>query len=58
MMARLLEGEAVTGLRVLLSRLLGRGRTAADLDGEVAAHIELLAADLERARDVARDRAH
>ena len=35
-------------LRVLLSRLTGRGRTPAELDAEFTAHQELLAADLER----------
>jgi hypothetical protein len=35
----------VTSLRVLLSRLLGRGRTPAALDDEIAAHLSLLAAD-------------
>jgi predicted permease len=38
----------VTALRVFLSRLLGRGRTAAELDSEIAAHLSLLAADYER----------
>src|ERR1022692_2076345 len=38
----------VTGLRVLLSRLLGKGRTHAELDSEIAAHLALLAADYER----------
>jgi predicted permease len=38
----------VTGWRVLLSRLLGRGRDAAALDEEFAAHLELLARDYER----------
>ena len=38
----------MTALRVFLSRLLGRGRTAAELDSEIAAHLSLLAADYER----------
>jgi predicted permease len=38
----------VTALRVFLARLLGRGRTTADLDSEIAAHLSLLAADYER----------
>ena len=38
----------MTALRVFLSRLLGRGSTAADLDREIADHLSLLAADYER----------
>src|ERR1035438_6343086 len=38
----------VTPLRVLLSRLLGKGRNPADLDSEIAAHLSLLAADYQR----------
>ena len=38
----------MTGLRVLLSRLLGKGRTHAELDSEIAAHLSLLAADYQR----------
>ncbi|MCU1233122.1 MAG: hypothetical protein JWP63_1089 [Candidatus Solibacter sp.] len=38
----------MTRLRVLLSRLLSRGRTPAALDEEIAAHLDLLAADHER----------
>lgn len=38
----------MTALRVLLARLLGRGRATDELDIEVAAHLELLAADLQR----------
>jgi predicted permease len=38
----------VTSLRVLLSRLLGRGRTPSDLDSEISTHLSLLAADYER----------
>ena len=38
----------MTSLRVLLSRLLGKGRTHAELDSEIAAHLSLLAADYER----------
>jgi predicted permease len=38
----------VTGLRVFLSRVLGRGRAHAELDAEMAAHLSLLAADYER----------
>ena len=38
----------MTALRVFLARLLGRGRTAAELDSEIAAHLSLLAADYER----------
>jgi hypothetical protein len=38
----------VTALRVFLARLLGRGRSAAELDSEIAAHLSLLAADYER----------
>jgi predicted permease len=38
----------VTALRVFLARLLGRGRSAADLDSEIASHLSLLAADYER----------
>src|ERR1035438_6456942 len=40
--------RAMTGLRVFLSRLLGRGRTHAELESEIAAHLALLAADYER----------
>ncbi len=35
-------------VRVLLSRLFGRGRTHTELDTEIAAHLSLLAADYER----------
>jgi predicted permease len=38
----------VISLRVLLARLLGRGRTASDLDSEISNHLALLAADYER----------
>ena len=38
----------MTPLRVLLSRLLGKGRTHRELDTEIAAHLSLLAADYER----------
>ena len=38
----------MTALRVFLARLLGRGRSAAELDSEIAAHLSLLAADYER----------
>src|ERR1035438_8926777 len=43
------SGERIMiALRVLLSRLLGRGRTHAELDSEIAAHLSLLAADYQR----------
>jgi len=38
----------VTALRVFLARFLGKGRTATELDSEIAAHLALLAADYER----------
>ena len=38
----------MTSVRLLLARLLGRGRAPAELDAEFAEHIRLLAADLER----------
>ena len=38
----------MTALRVLVARLLGRGRTPSELDSEIAAHLSLLAADYER----------
>ena len=38
----------MTWLRVLLARLLGRGRAPAELAHELSEHLELLAADLER----------
>jgi predicted permease len=38
----------VTPLRVLLSRLLGKGRNPTDLDSEIAGHLSLLAADYQR----------
>ena len=38
----------MTPLRVLLSRLLGKGRNPTDLDSEIAGHLSLLAADYQR----------
>ena len=38
----------MTPLRVLLSRLLGKGRNPAELESEIAAHLSLLAADYQR----------
>ena len=38
----------MTRLRVLLSRLLGRGRNPAALDGEIVAHLRMLTADYQR----------
>ena len=38
----------MTPVRVLLSRLFGKGRTHTELDTEIAAHLSLLAADYER----------
>jgi len=38
----------VTALRTLVSRLLGRGRNETGLNEEIAAHLELLAAEHER----------
>jgi predicted permease len=38
----------VTALRVFLARILGKGRTPAELDSEIAVHLALLAADYER----------
>ena len=38
----------MTSLRVLCSRLLGKGRTHAELESEMAVHLALLAADYER----------
>ncbi|MEO8369556.1 MAG: ABC transporter permease [Candidatus Solibacter sp.] len=38
----------MSALRVLLARLRGKGRTPAELKGEIAAHLAMLAADHER----------
>ncbi len=38
----------MTPVRVMLSRIFGKGRTHAELDTEIAAHLSLLAADYER----------
>src|SRR5947209_6256478 len=42
------RGRIMTSLRVLLSRLMGRGRSAGELESEIRDHLGRLTAEYER----------